>query len=70
MPYDYEKNGNKGYAFLNLVNPYHVLYFMNFSGENVGLFLTVKKILQIFRVLMKLKNMPKIIEGQKSQLFI
>ena len=70
MPFDYEKNGNKGYAFLNLVNPYHVLYFMNFSGENVGLFLTVKKILQIFRVLMKLKNMPKIIKGQKSQLFI
>ena len=27
MPYDYEKNGNKGYAFINFVNPLHILLF-------------------------------------------
>ena len=34
MPYDYEKNGNKGYAFINFVNPLHILYFYaKFSGK-------------------------------------
>ena len=34
MPYDYEKNGNKGYAFINFVNPLHILYFYEkFNGE-------------------------------------
>ena len=33
MPYDYEKNGNKGYAFINFVNPLHILYFYEkFNG--------------------------------------
>ena len=27
MPYDYEKRGNKGYAFINLTHPYHILLF-------------------------------------------
>lgn len=25
IPYDYGKDGNKGYAFLNMTNPYHIL---------------------------------------------
>ena len=34
MPYDYEKNGNKGYAFINFVNPLHILYFYEkFNGK-------------------------------------
>ena len=34
MPYDYEKNGNKGYAFINFVNPLHILYFYEtFNGR-------------------------------------
>ena len=34
MPYDYEKNGNKGYAFINFVNPLHILYFHDkFNGR-------------------------------------
>lgn len=34
MPYDYEKNGNKGYAFINFVNPLHILYFHEkFNGK-------------------------------------
>ena len=34
MPYDYEKNGNKGYAFINFVNPLHILYFFEkFNGK-------------------------------------
>ena len=34
MPFDYEKNGNKGYAFINFVNPLHILYFYEkFNGK-------------------------------------
>jgi hypothetical protein len=34
MPYDYEKNGNKGYAFINFINPLHILYFYEkFNGQ-------------------------------------
>ena len=34
MPYDYEKNGNKGYAFINFINPLHILYFYEkFNGR-------------------------------------
>ena len=34
MPYDYEKNRNKGYAFINFVDPLHILYFYEkFNGK-------------------------------------
>ena len=34
MPYDYDKNGNKGYAFINFVNPLHILLFYEkFNGK-------------------------------------
>lgn len=34
IPIDFENKGNKGYAFLNLVNPYHVLLFYEvFQGK-------------------------------------
>ena len=34
MPYDYEKNGNKEYAFINFINPLHILYFYEkFNGK-------------------------------------
>ena len=34
MPYDYERNGNRGYAFINFINPLHILYFYEkFNGK-------------------------------------
>ena len=34
MPYDYEKKGNKGYAFINFINPLHILLFYEkFNGK-------------------------------------
>ena len=39
LPFDYEKNGNKGYAFINFVHPLHILYFHDkFSGKKWELF--------------------------------
>ena len=34
MPYDYEKKGNTGYAFINFINPLHILLFYEkFNGK-------------------------------------
>ena len=34
LPYDYEKKGNKGYAFINFTSPLHILYFYEkFNGK-------------------------------------
>ena len=35
MPFDYENGANKGYAFINLVNPYHILLLYDkFMGKS------------------------------------
>ena len=74
MPYDYTKNGNKGYAFLNFVNPYHILLFYEWFHGKSWLFFESKKfviyIMLIIKVLKKLKIMLKIIKGVKSHFFL
>ena len=43
MPYDYDKNGNKGYAFINFVNPLHILLFYEkFNGKKWKYFESAK----------------------------
>ena len=43
MPYDYEKNGSKGYAFINFVNALHILYFYEkFNGKKWAHFISSK----------------------------
>jgi hypothetical protein len=27
LPYDYERNGNRGFAFINFINPLHIILF-------------------------------------------
>ncbi len=35
LPYDYERDGNKGFAFINFVNPLHIiLFYEHFEGRN------------------------------------
>ena len=35
MPYDFENSGNKGYAFINFVHPFHILLFYDkFQGKS------------------------------------
>ena len=43
MPFDFEKGGNKGYAFLNLKALIMFYYFIKFFAINVGCFLNLKK---------------------------
>ena len=47
MPFDYENGGNKGYAFLNLKSPYHVLLFYEYFNNKCWLFFESKKICEL-----------------------
>ena len=47
MPFDYENGGNKGYAFLNLKSPYHVLLFYEVFNNKCWLFFDSKKICEL-----------------------
>jgi len=47
MPFDYENGGNKGYAFLNLKSPYHVLLFYEVFNNNCWMFFDSKKICEL-----------------------
>ena len=47
MPYDYSKDGNRGYAFLNLTNPYHMLLFYEYFYNKSWLFFDSKKICEL-----------------------
>ena len=47
MPFDYENGGNKGYAFLNLKSPYHVLLFYEVFNNKCWMFFDSKKICEL-----------------------
>ena len=47
MPFDYENGGNKGYAFLNLRSPYHVLLFYEVFNNKCWMFFDSKKICEL-----------------------
>ena len=73
MPYDYEKKGNKGYAFINFVNPLHILYFHEkFDGTKWPLFES-SKICELnsanFQGIYEIQKHSKNYKGYKKPLF-
>ena len=39
LPYDFENQGNRGYAFINFVHPFHILLFYEkFEGKTWNFF--------------------------------
>ena len=73
MPYDYEKKGNKGYAFINFVNPLHILYFHEkFCGKKWPLFES-NKICELnsanFQGINEIQKHSKNYKGIKKPLF-
>ena len=73
MPYDYEKKGNKGYAFINFVNPLHILYFHEkFCGKKWPLFES-SKICELnsanFQGIYEIQKHSKNYKGYKKPLF-
>ena len=73
MPFDYEKKGNKGYAFINFVNPLHILYFYEkFYGKKWQLFES-PKICELnsanFQGINEIQKHSKNYKGYKKPLF-
>ena len=73
MPFDYEKKGNKGYAFINFVNPLHILYFHEkFYGKKWKLFES-SKICELnnanFQGISEIQKHSKNYKGYKKPLF-
>ena len=73
IPFDYENGGNKGYAFLNLINPYHVLLFYEFFQGKSWSFFESKKICELnfanFQGINEIKKHAKNYKGSKQPTF-
>ena len=70
MPYDYEKNGNKGYAFINFVNPLHILYFYEKFNGKKWIYFESSKICELncahFQGINEIQKHAKNYKGQKK----
>ena len=70
MPYDYEKNGNKGYAFINFVNPLHILYFYEKFNDKKWKHFESSKICELncahFQGINEIQKHAKNYKGQKK----
>ena len=73
IPFDYENGGNKGYAFLNLINPYHVLLFYEVFQGKCWSFFESKKICELnfanFQGIKEIKKHAKHYKGAKQPTF-
>ena len=73
MPIDFENGGNKGYAFLNLVNPYHVLLFYEFFQGKCWSFFESKKMCELnfanFQGINEIKKHAKNYKAPKQPTF-
>ena len=73
MPYDYDNEGNRGYAFLNLTNPYHILLFYEFFNNKCWLYFESKKICTLnyanFQGIEEIKKHAKNYKGTKKPIF-
>ena len=73
MPYDYDNEGNRGYAFLNLTNPYHLLLFYEFFNNKCWLYFESKKICTLnyanFQGIEEIKKHAKNYKGTKKPIF-
>ena len=73
MPYDYENEGNRGYAFLNLTDPYHILLFYDFFYNKSWLYYESKKVCELnyanFQGIEEIKKHAKYYKGSKKPVF-
>ena len=73
MPYDYENEGNRGYAFLNLTDPYHMLLFYEFFYNKSWIFYESKKVCELnyanFQGIEEIKKHAKYYKGSKKPVF-
>ena len=73
MPYDYENEGNRGYAFLNLTKPLHMLLFYDFFYNKSWKFYESKKVCELnyanFQGVEEIKKHAKFYKGSKKPVF-
>ena len=73
MPFDFEKNGNKGYAFINFVNPLHILYFYEKFNGRKWMYYESSKICELnvahFQGINEIKKHAKNYKGMKKPTF-
>ena len=73
MPYDQEKCGNKGYAFINFIHPYHILFFYEKFQNKTWNFFESKKICELnnanFQGISEIQKHAKNYKGIKKPTF-
>ena len=73
MPYDYENEGNRGYAFLNLTKPLHMLLFYDLFYNKSWQFYESKKVCELnyanFQGVEEIKKHAKYYKGSKKPIF-
>ena len=73
MPYDFEKGGNKGYAFINLIHPFHILLFKEKFQNKTWTHFESKKICELnnanFQGISDIQKHAKNYKGLKKPIF-
>lgn len=73
MPYDFEKGGNKGYAFINFTHPFHIILFYEVFEGKTWSFFESKKICELnnanFQGIDEIKKHAKNYKGVKKPSF-
>jgi hypothetical protein len=73
LPFDYEKYGNKGYAFINFVHPMHIVLFYEKFERKTWNYFESKKICELnaakFQGITEIKRHARNYKGQKKPLF-
>ena len=74
MPYDYEKGGNKGYAFINFIHPLHILLFNEMFQKKTWTHFESKKICELnsanFQGIAEIQKHAKNYKGLKKPIFV
>jgi hypothetical protein len=73
IPYDFEKKGNRGYAFINFTHSYHILLFYEKFEGKIWNFCESKKICELnaakFQGIREIKRHAKNYKGKKKPFF-
>ena len=73
MPYDFENEGNKGYAFINFINPLHILLFYHKFQNKIWAKFESKKICELnfanFQGIAEIRKHAKNYKGLKKPSF-
>ena len=74
LPFDYTKNGNRGYAFINFIHPLHILSFYEKFERKTWSFIESRKISELnsanYQGIAEIKKHARNYNHQKKPLFL